>query len=272
LLKPQLVGIGRASTFSGFCSFHDDKIFGPLEKESYSGMLNQCFLLGYRAIAKELYAKEAANSLAEYRAKMDYGRSVTDQILIQRHASAHNSGTQIGFRDIVHHKRVFDEVLVSGDLTRVRVLRVLIDGVFPIMASGAIYPERDFSGARLLDLSDLESCPSLMAFSLIFGSDCSEAVFTWVEDGDTVCERFVRSIEQLPQEVLPHSLVKFSFEFFENTHISPNWWDDLTDRQRDYLIRKWQAGIRPFEDIAPNCLVDDGMRLGDFRVLSVTRV
>ena len=36
-VKPQLVGINRASTFTGFCSKHDTSIFGPLGDKGFHG-------------------------------------------------------------------------------------------------------------------------------------------------------------------------------------------------------------------------------------------
>ena len=54
---PQRRGIRRASTFTGFCTKHDNAVFVPLEKAPFEGTKEQCFLLAYRALARELYLK-----------------------------------------------------------------------------------------------------------------------------------------------------------------------------------------------------------------------
>ena len=59
---PKLCGIKRASTFTGFCSGHDNAIFSPLEKFVFSGTSEQCFLLGYRALAREFYTKDGGGN------------------------------------------------------------------------------------------------------------------------------------------------------------------------------------------------------------------
>ena len=61
---PTLWGINKASTFSGFCSHHDNTTFAPLEKQVFGGTSEQCFLLGYRALAVELYKKHAASQIS----------------------------------------------------------------------------------------------------------------------------------------------------------------------------------------------------------------
>lgn len=57
------VGRKKATTFTGFCSFHDNKIFEPIEGKIYAkGDKEQEFLFAYRALAKEHYAKKNASN------------------------------------------------------------------------------------------------------------------------------------------------------------------------------------------------------------------
>jgi len=57
-LHPELVGINNASTFTGFCSEHDNTIFSKVEKETFLGSQEQCFPVAYRALARELCTKK----------------------------------------------------------------------------------------------------------------------------------------------------------------------------------------------------------------------
>ena len=61
-MPPQRQGVGSASTFTGFCAKHDDQIFSPLEKAPFEGTPEQCFLVAYRALARELHVKSAVAS------------------------------------------------------------------------------------------------------------------------------------------------------------------------------------------------------------------
>ena len=82
-VRPELWSINKASTFSGFCSRHDDAIFAPLEKQAFSGTPEQCFLLGYRAMTRELYAKHAAiRNLNLLRDEADKGKPFEVQMAI----------------------------------------------------------------------------------------------------------------------------------------------------------------------------------------------
>ena len=63
---PRLLGINKASTFNGFCTQHDQSIFEPVEKDVFRGTSQQCFLLGYRALAMEMYKKHALFRSLDY--------------------------------------------------------------------------------------------------------------------------------------------------------------------------------------------------------------
>ena len=51
------IGIGEASTFFGFCNYHDTTIFSKIENEDYTSTLEQNFLHTYRAAAREYAIK-----------------------------------------------------------------------------------------------------------------------------------------------------------------------------------------------------------------------
>lgn len=81
-LEPELIGINNASTFNGFCKIHYDSIFSPIEKGVFTGTQEQCFLLAYRSLSRECYTKSAMNSMADFRARMDQGKSIDTQMVI----------------------------------------------------------------------------------------------------------------------------------------------------------------------------------------------
>ena len=169
VLHPQLVGINSASTLTGFCSYHDNKLFAPIEQQQFTGTEEQCFLLAYRAQAREVFTKTAAAASAKDHLTLDRGRSVVAQMEIQAFASAYNEGLQAAMKDIAHHKPRFEAPLISGDYSTVRAYVVSFDDPPPVMCSGAFGPEQDFSGRNLQDLSDTSIIPHLISVTSFFG-------------------------------------------------------------------------------------------------------
>ena len=98
-LAPELLGIQKASTFTGFCAWHDRSIFAPLEQQKFYGTPEQCFLLGYRALAREFYTKRAATRLQGLHRDMDKGKALAEQVQIQARAQPLNIALDV--RDLM---------------------------------------------------------------------------------------------------------------------------------------------------------------------------
>lgn len=42
-ITPTLIGINKASTFNGFCSYHDKSLFSPIEDQPFEAIAEHCF-------------------------------------------------------------------------------------------------------------------------------------------------------------------------------------------------------------------------------------
>src|SRR5690606_27172758 len=52
VLKPKLIGINNASTFTGFCNYHDTETFKPIETNTIEIINEHIFLISYRSLCK----------------------------------------------------------------------------------------------------------------------------------------------------------------------------------------------------------------------------
>jgi len=181
-LQPQLVGVNRASTFTGFCSVHDNSIFSKIEDQPFEASQEQCFLLAYRALARETFTKKALVSSSNFRKEADRGKSIEQQLVIQMTSGFVDSGASQGLRDIEYYKTAYDEVLLSKDFTAIRAFIIELDSPPPIMCSGGLFPEQDFEGNQLQDLTDPGLRPSSLYFTSFYGGKFGAIVFTWMSE------------------------------------------------------------------------------------------
>jgi hypothetical protein len=258
VLHPELWGINKASTFTGFCSVHDDKLFSRVEKSPFESAPDQCYLLAYRAYAREVFTKRAAASSALNHANMDRGQPLSRQVAIQRFVALHQIGLDAALRDIEHHKPRFEQPLVTGDYSTVRAYILTFDDPPPVMCSATFAPEEDFEGKKLQDLKDLRSPPALISVTSFFGGTKGHVVFTWLKDDDALCTPFVLSLDAISDTQLGSALVRLMFEFVENVHIAPNWWELLTLQHQQALIARMAYSAGSFTGRTKGCLVADG--------------
>ncbi len=268
--KERLIGVNQASTITGFCGFHDDVLFAPLEKQPFSATSEQCFLLMYRAIARELFLKQAVVKSTEKRKKIFGARRIRMRPEAAGLADSHELGSRKGLRDIASYKTEVDALLLRRAFEATRSYVLEFEGIQDIMGGGALFPECDFGGSFLPNRARLGVMegerPDLMSFSGIAGERNGFVVFSWLPSSDRTCMPFIESLEGVSDDSLGDALLRFFCEFCENTYFRPAWWDRLTEMQRAALVVRLATGGSPFHERHPACLVDDGLRLARWKV------
>ena len=130
-LEPKLIGTNRASTFMGFCRKHDNEIFAPIEKQQFRCTPEQCFLVAYRALCREVFIKEGtARNLSTLR-ELDRGRDLQQQREMQSILSPYALGTHAGLKSIRSHKICYDTCFTQQDFSSVLYLSAFRHGRSP---------------------------------------------------------------------------------------------------------------------------------------------
>ena len=266
-VMPKLIGVREASTFTGFCDLHDSQLFRALETEPIQPTAEQLTLLAFRAICRDLMAKQFALAANPYmKASGDRGLPPLLQVFWQKDVGEQAFGNQLAIADLSNAQRKFAAAILSRDFSAVRALVFHFDSVPAVLVSSPITPEFDFGGRILQDLNDASRLADVMTFSMIgCGDDAGMAAFVWMEDIE-IATQFVSSLATLALAAIPHRLVQFAFEYFENVFWSPGWWDGLSSTTRDALIDRMNS--RP-KELRPARFADDGTRSASWAVNSI---
>jgi hypothetical protein len=99
-LVPREVGVHDASTFMGFCNRHDAAMFRAAEAGAVALTQKTCFLLAFRALAFELFEKQAQLRHLEVLRDADKGRPFEDQCYIQHYLHLRREGVVRGLSDL----------------------------------------------------------------------------------------------------------------------------------------------------------------------------
>lgn len=79
----------------------------------------------------------------------------------------------------------------------------------------------------------------------------------------------MRSLEALRDQELPHAIVRFTFETFENVFASPDWWEGLDNETQKKLLARQLSGMAlSGTERTADCLMDDGVRAVNWAVSS----
>jgi SEC-C motif-containing protein len=266
---PELIGINKASTFSGFCQMHDNQIFSPLEDKCFEGGDEQYFLLGYRSAVKELYAKQASSDLSELRSNLDRGRAIDDQQAIQAMSFLFNVGVLSGLELSQYYKEKLDGILLSRDFSPIKYARISLSTPPDVMVSSGYFPEVDFDGNELQDVADITNRMDMISISSFYGDGRGEVVFTWLDECNKSCEKFVRSLVDMERNRIGDAVVRFMFEACENIYLNPDWWEGLDKNVRASLVDRMMLSATPTAERSNKCLMDDRLKLVDWEILNI---
>jgi hypothetical protein len=261
----KLVGVRRASTFSGFCAYHDAELFRPLETQPFVTSKEQLFLLAYRALSKEVYAKRYAVRTLPLHRRQDKGRDILEQVEIQKFLYLHEQSLRLGLRDLESAESDYAQAYLTKDYDRFSAYVIFTDTAPDFAVSGAVYPEFDFQGRVLQDLSSPE-CLDLITYTILPLAEKGMVAFIWDSKSAESSQKLVASLDCLSADEKPDALVRFTYEHFENCYADPQWWDSLSGEQQSGLLNRANLAASPTDIRSDECLKDDGLRTARWRV------
>lgn len=245
--EPIKVGINKASTFTGFCSYHDDKAFQLVDDPEAILNIKEATLLSFRTFAREFYAKKGAIAAYELLLKEDHGGR--DVSLLKHHMDSNKAG----LNDLLDEAPAFFSFIKTG-IIEFDFMRFSFDGDLAIACSGGFFPEFDFQANKLQDLSDKRAHMNKLWVNVIPRTDCrTDLVFLWRKK-HTISKQFVKSFEEIPNNRKGDALVWLVFGQFENLVIAPTWWNTTGPTRKLVLGRRFYEAsnlfvIRTKEDL-----------------------
>lgn len=270
VIIPERIGVNKASTFKGFCSIHDKQLFACIEDKPFEKESAQLFALAYRALCKEIYAKDSNENIVKFMKELDKGKQFFEQINIQRFVYDFGQGVNAAVKELKDLKEKFDDHLLNKKKIMFRHFILTSEMPCPVAVSSILNPEVDFEGNQIQNLANLDVFAENVIFNSFSSNGKGYVVFTWLETAKVI-EKFIVSLMKYDKKSLKNALIRFFFSVSENIYISPSWWDSLTDEKRDSLVKRVMIGT-PFEPQNKNYLCDDGIDYDGWEITATERV
>ena len=253
----QEIGVKKASTFSGFCHFHDSQTFAPIDQPIDQLGTQHCFLLAYRALCLGLYNKTASFVANAGLAKdIDRGNDEQSQFVIQRELCFREVGLVAALRELHRLKAQFDEYLLRKDFDAISTYVIELDHTPQIMCSVGFAVEVDFNGNRLQSLGNPEVPLDICTCSIIATKYGGAVVFAWLAEQNGASSRLIDSLHSIKTHLSPSAVIRLVFEYGENVYFSKSWWNGLDQ----YTRNKLEDRANSFYGKDATALMDDRIR------------
>ena len=234
------LGKNFASTFFGFCSYHDNEVFKPIENNIVDIDNDEhCFLLSYRAFAKDFHAKY--ESIQGYKTNEGFqqfpNKDIIDELI---------EGSEIGLRDSLIVKNRLNEVLKTKSFDELEFLTYELDYLIPIALAASMTPDLSYKNEILNKSINPEIIYEFVNF-----------VIQPLETGKTIILlsclpeqkksiKFIDQLDDLKQLPFLKAISSLAISHVENTFFSPTIWNQMNKAEQARLLYELEVTIPPY--------------------------
>lgn len=231
----------------GFCSYHDNKIFEPIDNFFLEPNLKQIFLYTYRSICREYFFLEnSINFLSKVLNEPNF--HYTEKDLIQHLLE----GNINGFNSLKIHKENFELMTKADDYSKLRFVLYISEKPLTMAFSGILYPDFDFTGKQLQDLSHIGTIFDLISVaSTPLEKNRWGYLLSWHTNCEKSCVQLINSISESEKEgkFVSDLLFRLALIASENHSFSPSWFDNLTINKKYKLTEFFENRLDIFSSI-----------------------
>ena len=223
------VGRNKATTFSGFCKEHDDKVFTEIEKEPYTGTEKQKFLYAYRAFAQEYHKKE--------RLMKSVQKSFKIKPSILRCNGAPHIGNyryrQLEMYDINEYKKRFDEAFRLNNFSILEHFEILIENEYDFAVTSMFTLITDIENKVINDtyskkFERMKSC----FITVVPLENKTLILLSWLKEDSDVFKSYKEMLENLNESELKRYLNNMLPRYTENIIFSPRLIESWSDEEK----------------------------------------
>ena len=187
-------GVRKASTFEGFCSYHDAQLFNRIDKPIATFDDEVILQLHYRAMSYEFFHKKTSNEFLEKIFSSDdaYYNPFYDVLDLTRKRDV------IALNDLKKKMSVCESVMATKNVNKgVKATVFSFDVMAPVMCTGGWVPAHTIDKKKVLFQEDMKSLAPLIGLTL--GIDANNKSFwalTYTADNDVNVQKFIESIKK----------------------------------------------------------------------------
>lgn len=226
-------GRKKATTFTGFCQYHDNTIFSSIENRDYQQKdTEQEFLFAYRALAQEYHAKKTAKKTLESAIEQSSNKSRADLL------ETDLIGTNKGLEELETYKGKLNEALDNKNFDILETLIIKLHGEYKIAVSSFFAVENDFNGDTINSMSDFSKELKAFCLTIFPQSGKTYVLFSYLKKHKKTLGSVLtqiqknRSVDDI-KKVISNIIVVHT----ENFVISPSTWDKIPEQEQSIFYK-----------------------------------
>lgn len=234
----------NATTFYGFCEYHDSVVFSEIENKPYIKTVEQNLLHAYRTCAQEYHKKNRELNIM--------------QSVFKDNPSIYNmpgfvesyTNRELSYNDVDEYMNIFNEALQCGDSDVLDSYVYAFDNVYDFAVTAMFNPTYDLRGKQLNDIYSQEDERLKSIFvSILPTKECSYMIVSCLKEDSLHFKSYMEQIKYLNEEDLKIFLNNLLPTYSENIVLSPRLWGRWTPFSRKEYERVVCGEIGEFDKL-----------------------
>lgn len=219
------VGIRDASSYYGFCNFHDTTLFENIDKNPFAINNRSAWEYHYRTLCHEIYKRENGIDVLRELELNGNDENEKERLL---------EIFERGLADCAAEKENMENV---DAINNIKWVTFQFDNVVtPIVSSTLICPDRLWNGSMNFNINDFMLNAPLLSLNYIGSRNCRAlAIFAWSSHEHDACKKYIESIEKLRGKI-GNAILQIILEKSENTYFRQSWISSLDYRTKKRMI------------------------------------
>lgn len=213
----------KSTTFYGFCSYHDSKVFSPIENETYMQSEEQNFLFAYRALAQEYHKKIRLKKSMQLSFKENPSCLTAPEIV------ANYRLQMLAVQDSEMIKTIFDKAILSSQNNILETLVIPYAGQLAFSTTFMCSLAYDLRHHLINDPYSFDSARQKPVFlSAIPGHQTSYFIFSCLKQDYPEYINFFNDLKNMELDKFRMFINNFIPLYTENIILSPALWNSWT--------------------------------------------
>lgn len=230
------IGKGEASTFFGFCDYHDTVLFSDIENFKFQkDNSHHLFLHSYRSFGHSYHKKREEYKLYDNIDKTKLKNSVsnfTKQIM--------QFGNNIAMNELNKSKLVLDNAIENSKWDCLEYLVYEKEGLFPIAVSSQLCPLVSYRNLPINNHLEFHIPFENLMFTFLPDID-STVVIIAAFPHQKKAVKLIKELDSLNDLNLEYAISSLIISNCENTFFSPLFWNSLTKKEKRKLLDEFIA-------------------------------
>ncbi|HLP89681.1 MAG TPA: hypothetical protein VK184_13950 [Nostocaceae cyanobacterium] len=234
-------GRKKATTFTGFCNYHDTKIFIPIESKDYQERdKEQEFIFAYRALAKEYHVKKTSIEILKRAIN-----NTSPQVPAREILELHLEGCQIAMKELEQNKIMFNTALEQKNFEIIETRVIKFYGEFLLAVSSFFAIEQDLKGNIINDISNFNKELKYFCLTIFPQNGKTYILLSYLKKNKKVLAPVIKQISEksiAEQKIIFSNIVAI---YVENFVLSPEKWEKMSDAEKSVFLNLYKETI-PF--------------------------